>query len=135
MIKKGRTTIKKEQSKTTDALSQHTLSTTALGFVKHLLPWFRKQAFVARASIIQHVGVSISSTVFKAVGTELTAAVRIVLSPLGTLECETSSESNECARAARARQRQNTFDDVLAMATKSLLVVRHGSNGLHLVSG
>ena len=75
------------------------------------------------------------AAVLEAVGAELAAAVWIVFYPRGTLDREAFFKSEECARAARARQRQNTFDDVLAMTTKSLLVVRHGSNGLHLVSG
>ena len=80
------------------------------------------------------MGVSILAAVLEAVGTELTAAVWIVESVLGTLERETSFKSDECTRAARARQRQNAFDYVLAMTTNSLLVIRHGSNGFHLVS-
>ena len=81
------------------------------------------------------MGVSISSTVLEAVGAELAAAVRIALYPRGTLECKTSIKSEECAGAARARQRQNAFDHVLAMTTNSFLVVRHSSNDFRLCQG
>ena len=70
--------------------------------------------------------------VFEAVGAELTAAVQIAFHKCGTLERETSFKSNECARAARARQSQNAFDYVLAMATNSLLVIRQSSNNFYL---
>ena len=81
--KRATKTKRKVQSTTTDALSQHTLATTALGIFKYL--YRLKQASVARASVSPHMGVSILAAVLEAVGTELTAAVRIVLSPLGTL--------------------------------------------------
>ena len=77
---------KKEQSTTTDALSQHTLATIALDIFKYL--YRLKQASVARTSVSPHVGVSISAAVLEAVCAELTTAVWIALYPRGTFDRE-----------------------------------------------